>query len=175
MRKLTFKSYLISECRKFSEYDGSSLYVFAKLSESNARLKDALCLYLALYTQEKLKNRLLKKYDYLESGCTKLMGLNEKNVEMFLKDKNLTQFSTIYNNFLYVQNHKLHEDKIKTMMYNKILYLQSKKQITNYRVYKELKLNPGNINAFLKNGDMGKVSLDTVRRILSFVNEYPAL
>lgn len=175
MRKLTFKSYLISECRKFSDYDGSSLYVFARLCESNARLKDALCLYLVLYTQEKLRNRLLKKYGYLKSSCTKLMGLNEENMEAFLQEKNLTQFSTIYNNFLYVQNHKLHEDKIKTMMYNKILYLQNKKQITNYRVYKELNLNPGNINAFLKNGDMGKVSLDTARKILSFVNEYPAL
>ena len=46
------------------------------------------------------------------------------------------------------------------------------KSITNYRIYTTLNLNPGNANAFLKNGDISKVSLDTTRRILQFVNEY---
>ena len=46
------------------------------------------------------------------------------------------------------------------------------KCVTDYCIYKQLELNPGNVNAFLKNGDVSKVSLDTVRKILSFVNEY---
>ena len=58
------------------------------------------------------------------------------------------------------------------MMYDRIVLLQQEKGITNYAVYKALKLNPGNANAFLKNGDVSKLSLDTVRCILEFVNQY---
>ena len=56
------------------------------------------------------------------------------------------------------------------MMQKRIIEVQEEKGITNYNIYKTLNLNPGNVNAFLKNGDTGKVGLDTVRRILTFVN-----
>lgn len=172
MRKLTFKSYLLSQCRIFSEFDSSSLYVFSQLSENNARLKDALSMYLIMYTSEELRGRLLKKFCYLNSSCKKLEGVDEENIASFLQNDELSEFRTIYNNFLYLQNHKVHEDKIKEMMYEKIKKVKQEKKITNYRVYKDLNLNPGNVNAFLKNADMGKVSLNTVRKILAFVQNY---
>ncbi|HIU49661.1 MAG TPA: hypothetical protein IAD22_01430 [Candidatus Limousia pullorum] len=172
MRKLTFKSYLLSQCRVFSEFDSTSLYVFSQLSENNARLKDTLSMYLIMYTSEELRGRLLKKFSYLNSSCKKLEGVREENIESFLKNDELSEFRTIYNNFLYLQNHKANEDKIKEMMYEKIKQVKHEKNITNYRVYKDLSLNPGNVNAFLKNADMGKVSLNTVRKILAFVQNY---
>ena len=57
-------------------------------------------------------------------------------------------------------------------MYRRISEVKQAKCVTNYRIYKELNLNPGNVNAFLKNEDISKVSLDTARKILTFVNEY---
>lgn len=60
-------------------------------------------------------------------------------------------------------------------MQKKIVDVQMKKGITNYRIYKALNLNPGNVNAFLKNADTSKVGLDTVRNILVFVNNYVAI
>ena len=67
---------------------------------------------------------------------------------------------------------KAHDNKIKEMMFLRITETIKLKSITNYRIYTTLNLNPGNANAFLKNGDISKVSLDTTRRILQFVNEY---
>lgn len=58
------------------------------------------------------------------------------------------------------------------MMFRRISEVKQAKCVTNYRIYKELNLNPGNVNAFLKNEDTSKVSVDTARKILSFVNEY---
>lgn len=58
------------------------------------------------------------------------------------------------------------------MMYNKISEVKQAKCVSNYRIYKELNLNPGNVNAFLKNEDTSKVSVDTARKILAFVNDY---
>ena len=61
---------------------------------------------------------------------------------------------------------------IKALMQKQIVERQTEKGITNYRIYKNLNLNPGNVNAFLRNGDVSKVGLDTARNILSFVNQY---
>ena len=55
-----------------------------------------------------------------------------------------------------------------------IVEVQSEKGITNYRIYKALNLNPGNVNAFLKCGDVSKVGVNTARKILGFVNQYVA-
>lgn len=82
----------------------------------------------------------------------------------------MSEYRTIYKNYLNYKNRKTNDDRIKTMMQKRIVEVQEEKGITNYNIYKTLNLNPGNVNAFLKNGDTGKVGLDTVRRILAFVN-----
>ena len=84
----------------------------------------------------------------------------------------MSEYETIYKNYLYIRNKKVHDDKIKEMMFLRITETIKLKSITNYRIYTTLKLNSGNANTFLKNGDVSKVSLDTTRRILQFVNEY---
>ena len=58
------------------------------------------------------------------------------------------------------------------MMHLRITEFQKEKSITNYAIYKNLHLNSGNANAFLKHGDVSKLSLATVRRILEYVNQY---
>ena len=49
---------------------------------------------------------------------------------------------------------------------------KQQKCITNYRIYKELNLNAGNVNSFLKYGNTDKLSVETVRKVLTFINEY---
>lgn len=172
MRELTFKGYLLSELQTLSGVKSTSLYTFSHMAEKNARLKDALCLYLVLFTEEKLLNRLVNKYSYLKAPCSKLSELNQTNIGSYLHRDDLSEYETIYKNYLYIRNQKAHDDKIKEMMYLRITETIKLKNITNYRIYTTLSLNPGNANAFLKNGDVSKVSLDTTRRILQFVNEY---
>ena len=57
-------------------------------------------------------------------------------------------------------------------MYKKIFEVKHQKCITNYRIYKELNLNAGNVNSFLKYGNTDKLSVETVRKVLAFINEY---
>lgn len=166
MRELTFKSYLMRQMGELTGLKSSSLYRFASLSENNARLKDVLCLYLSLYVEEKLRNQLTKKYSYLSTAYKALEG---KTPEQF--DDSLSKYKTIYENYQNLVNKKLNEDKIKLMMQKRIVEIQQKNGISNYRIYKTLNLNPGNVNAFLKNADLNKVSLITARNMLSFVNK----
>ena len=163
MRELSFKGYLQQQLCELSNYDSKSLYKFAGLAESNARLKNTLCLYLNFYVSEKLKKQLCKKFPYLIEECDRLYGVA-------VEDLALSEHKTIYENYLNYRNRKINDDKIKLLMQKRIVEVQTEKGITNYRIYKALNLNPGNVNAFLKNGDTGKVGLDTVRRMLAYVN-----
>lgn len=164
MRELSFKGYLQQQLCELSNYDSKSLYKFAGLAVSNARLKNTLCLYLNYYVSEKLKKQLCKKYLYLKEECDRLNGVA-------VEDTDLSEYKTIYENYLNYKNRKINDDKIKLLMQKRIVEVQEEKGITNYRIYKALNLNPGNVNAFLKNGDTGKVGLDTVRRMLAYVNQ----
>ena len=164
MRELSFKGYLQQQLCELSNYDSKSLYKFAGLAESNVRLKNTLCLYLNYYVSEKLKKQLCKKFPYLIEECDRLNGVA-------VEDLALSEHKTIYENYLNYKNRKINDDKIKLLMQKRIVEVQTEKGITNYRIYKALNLNPGNVNAFLKNGDTGKVGLDTVRRMLAYVNQ----
>lgn len=164
MRELSFKGYLQQQLCELSNYDSKSLYKFARLAESNARLKNTLCLYLNYFVDEKLKNQLCKNFSYLKEDCDRIDGVA-------VEDLSLSEYKTIYENYLNYKNRKQNEDKIKLLMQKRIVEVQEEKGITNYRIYKELNLNPGNVNAFLKNGDTGKVGLDTARKMLAYVNQ----
>ena len=61
------------------------------------------------------------------------------------------------------------DNETKRLMRKRIILLQKEKHITNYRIYTDLKLNPGNINSFLKHGDVEKISLESARRIWKYV------
>ena len=171
MRNLTFKGYLITQLKELSGISSASLYTFSKLSQNNARLKDVLSLFLALYTKEDLRNRLVRKFDYLKKPSKKLEKLNENNIKTFLNNPDLSEYKTVYDNYLYAKNRKEYENKLKTIMHKRICEVKKEKKISNYKIYKELELNHGNTNAFLKSGNVRKVSLDTARCILEFVNK----
>ena len=171
MREWTLKGYLLSQLQMFSDYDGVSLYAFSDMARNDARLQDALCMYLMLYVDDSLRSRLMKKYAYLQAPCQSLAGLTVDNVESFFDCDQFSEYQTVYSNYCYLRDRGEKEDKLKRIMYQKIVERQREKNLTNYRIYTQLRLNPGNINAFLKNGDVSKVSLDTTRQILAFVNE----
>ena len=56
-------------------------------------------------------------------------------------------------------------------MRSRILRLQKERNVTNYRLYTDLKMNPGNLNAWLKHGDGNKISLDRARDVLRYLSE----
>ncbi len=172
MRPLKLKGYLMSQLKFLSGENTTSLYKYAKLAEENPRLNDVLCMYLTLCVDEKLRKRLENYHLCVKKGCQNLRNITESNLPDMLDNPDLSQYKTIYDNYLYASKGSHNDDKIKRIMHSKILLVQKEKQISNYRIYTELNLNAGNTNSFLKNSDIDKMSLATIRRILSFVNSY---
>ena len=61
------------------------------------------------------------------------------------------------------------DDATKSLMRDRIIALQQERSITNYRLYTDLNLNPGNLNAWLKHGDSSKISLANARRVMHYL------
>lgn len=173
MRDLTFKGFLSQYLKHLSAQSTNS---FRKLSEEanadNARLKEPLLLFAVCsqkqdYLLDTAKGtrfysdyyRVVSQYDaqtllhLLETGSEALPAEYHKVWRTFLSKKNKLQA----------------EDHTKELIRQKVKRLQAKSGVTNYRIYTDLQLNPGNVNAWLKNGDCSKVSLDTARKTLRYV------
>jgi hypothetical protein len=186
MRRLTFIGYLQSNVYELTSVKTTSIARMAELaSEAFPRVAESVFLLAA--TQEKLPE--------LQSAIAKMQTTQESHSAMFPDtdyDRLVRTFPTpakllaglahddrriplryrkVYRSYL-SRTQRLETDRnASLLMRNRAVELMHKKGLSNYRVYTDLRLNPGNINAFLKNADPTKVSRATARRILSYVQQ----
>ena len=127
------------------------------------------------FRKELLDTLIENKFDIL----SKFLDLSKYNDIILLTEDNFMDekyarydFQKIYQSYTRKINAVTYDNQIKAMIRDNILKLMKKKNITNYRVYKELNANAGNINDFLKNNKVNKVSLETAKRIYSFCLSY---
>lgn len=160
MRKLTLKGYLETYLINLSYSNTSSVSKLIKELPNNPRLKEPLVVYSILTeTTERIcmKNReFYSEYEYVKNNYSNLRTLS-RNYEKLLKS------------FEYASNKKINDDDTKQKMRERILFIQRDKNISNYRIYTDLKLNAGNVNSFLKHGQCNKLHIDTVRKIWKHV------
>ena len=163
MRKLSFNSYLEQYLKDISGDVSLSVSKLVKKAKKNYRILDPLILYCALTDKRELFNKRSKnKYKELIDSLT---------IDNFLSDKYQNyNFSKIWDSYQHRVNVMDYNNVIKSRIRLNIIKTMQEKGITNYRVYTDLKLNPGNINAFLTNADTSKASLDLVKRIFNYVN-----
>ena len=140
-----------------------------------------------LYLETVLKELKLKKF--IKSSTVLVSHPSEisqvemnalKTVLKTLKFKNIIDglskiddfyFEKIYDSYLHTINRVNYDKDIKGKIREQILALQKEKNVSNYHIYNSLNLNHGNINAFLKNNDTSKLSLETAKRIMYFVRD----
>ncbi|NCB52171.1 MAG: hypothetical protein EOM54_09860 [Clostridia bacterium] len=83
------------------------------------------------------------------------------------------EYKKVWRSYLNKKNRLQNDNHTKDLMRNKVVKLQKAKGVSNYRLYADLGLNPGNFNAWLKYGDPNKVSLDTARRTVKYLENAP--
>ena len=81
----------------------------------------------------------------------------------------------VWRSYCSVRDTVLADNDTKELIHHRVLELQQKKKLTNYRLYTDLKLNPGNVNAWLKHNDSSKMSLDCARQIYKYAKSYPSV
>lgn len=169
MRQLTFAGFLKKYIASLSR-DGGGFYKLAReASASNARLREPLLLY-AVYTGR--IDSLLKatRSAGLLEEYQRVLRIDSLKDAVERGDKSVPmEYRKVWNSYTTVRDAHKRDEHTKSLMRDKILRLQVTMQLTTYRIYKDLRLNPGNVNAWLKNNDGSKVGLDTARKILEYV------
>ena len=176
MRELTFKGFLTQYVRQLSKCNTNSLYKLAdEASRENARLKEPLFLF-ALYSgkqtvllQATKDANLLAEYQKMVSQYS-----TDQMTQMFTEQASElpNSYHKVWRSFQVQKNRGQSDDHTKELMRLKVKRLQEGCGVTNYRIYTDLKLNPGNVNAWLKHGVADKVSLQTARSVLHYVEGY---
>ena len=167
MRKQLFVNFLKYYLRDVSGLNTCNIHKLAKEMKTNYRIRDSLILYSALTNKQHILNKHTKD-KYMDV----LTRVNENNFLNDVFDEECYEFRKIWNSY---------QNKVKVVEYDNyikenarltILKSMKEKGITNYRVYKDLNLNPGNINDYLTNNNLKKVSVATVKAIANYVYTY---
>ena len=165
MRKLTFKTYLKQYLVDVSGQRSLNIHKLAILSKNNLRLVNPLILHCVLND----KTNVLFKY--LDINKYPLVLALTKN-NYLDKDFNIFEFKKIHQSYIRKANTIEYDNETKSLIRKNILKMMSDKNITNYRIYKDLKANPGNVNDYLKNNNCKKVSLKLVKQIYKYCEAY---
>lgn len=176
MRELTFRGFLTQYVKQLSAEETNSLYkLAAEASSSNPRLREPLLLY-AVYTQKEKVLLKATKAPVLYAEYDRLVSLYtaDRMTELFEQASPLLPFEyhKVWRSYQSRKNRGMADDHTKELMRQKVKRLQEKNCVTTYRIYTDLKLNPGNLNAWLKHGNGDKVSLETARKTLRYVEDY---
>lgn len=173
MRELTFKGFLAQYVKRLSKSNTNSLYKLAKeASSDNLRLKEPLLLF-ALYSGKQIvllqatkDQNLLAEYQQMVSlySVDQMTQLLEENASVLPNE-----YHKVWRSFQSQKNRGQSDDHTKELMRLKVKRLQERCGVSNYRIYTDLNLNPGNVNAWLKHGVADKVSLETARKTLRYV------
>lgn len=169
MRALTFKGFLVAYVAELSIAGTSSINKLLKELDKNPRLKEPLIMH-GIYSG--LPGRVPDKYpDFYKEYKFIHDLLGDISIERIEKSTLPYKYQKVVSAYEYKLNKMANDNETKKLMRNRIILIQKKKNITNYRIYTDLKLNPGNINSFLKHGDVEKISLESARKIWKYVNE----
>ncbi len=176
MRELTFKGFLLQYVKNLSMQDTNSLYKLStEAATENPRLREPLLLYALLSQKHNLLLSATKDTELHTEYHHLLYRYTAEDMLQLLKDHSSALpegYHKVWNSYLNRKNKGQADDHTKTLMRNKVKHLQAAYGISNYRIYTDLKLNPGNLNAWLKHGDCSKVSLETARSALKYVQNY---
>ena len=167
MRELTYKSFLKEYVNKLSYGENLHLNNLHKEAEyKNPRLREVLLLHmLETYKVETIRSKLkhfknLNKIyiDYEDSLLSKNYQYESDN-----------PFNKVYNSFVVRRDYHKNRNDFKLKLIEKIKRLQQQKNISSYRIYTDLGLNPGNVNYALKHNDTDKLSEENLKEIAKFL------
>ena len=169
MRTLTFKGFLTQYVRELSHENTNSIYKLVReTSTENPRLYEPLFLYANLTNKtEEFYNAIAREPRFNRDKLLSVRITDDFNSY----DELPSEYAKVYDSYLYHRNRTANDNHTKKLMYDRIRSLQESKHITTYKIYTDLSINAGNFNAFIKNEDMTKCSLEVLRSVIVYLDE----
>ena len=176
MRKLSLNTFLLRSLQALSENGQTAPRKLSLEAVRNPRLLPPLCLYAAFAMEPVRRERLIETSAVMKKEFERqpILSCSVEGLEKALNDISDPEdaYYKLWRSYLSVRDRQKADDETKLLYHARVTKIQKEKGITNYRIYTDLKLNPGNLNAWLTHGDCSKLSLDTARRTLRYVQEY---
>jgi hypothetical protein len=164
MRPLTFSGFLKSYVRALAGESTLSLKALAKRSESEPRLVEPLLLWAVAGDRSAQMARLLDEREDLQQELRTLANLKRRGrLEAALESEDPAlrpEYAKVWRSYVVRRDAHLRDAQLKLEARRRVLELESGKRVTRYRMAKDLGLNPGNLHAFLAQGNVTKLSLD---------------
>ena len=161
-KQMKFKTFLKNYCRYLTDAPDYRLRSFAKDLNNNYRAFPVVLLYAVGYLpNEKFFYKMLddkqkKEFDYLSARLKKYANVEE----MCKFDEDLQwDYKRVYSAYLGKFENKKTEKGAKEYFCNFFKNTFKLQVVSKYRACKDLKLNPANLNEFLK-GYLNRLSLD---------------
>ena len=173
MRELSFKGFLAQYVRELSLSKTTGLYKTTReAAAANPRLREPLFLYALFWDKEDVLTRAAKNAA-LGNEYRQMLARYDKSTMLSALQNDAPDlpdgYKKVYRSYLSVREGFQNDNHTKALMHKRIRRLQEKKNVTDYRLYTDLGFNQGNWGAFLKNGDVSKVSLPAARKAIEYL------
>ena len=174
MQTMTFKRFLEGYIRSLSKNNTCNIRRLVDEIPENHRLYEPLLLFAMC--SNKIDYLLCLVKDIPEFSSYREMSQQYTWDSMLTALENNShdigeEYHKVYNSYIRKRDSNVIDNDTKRTFHKRIRILQKEKGISNYRIYSDLELNAGNTNAFLKNGDVGRLCLDTVFEIWLYLKE----
>lgn len=173
MRRLTFKGFLDEYVQALAGEETRSLTRLAALSQAEPRLFEPLLLLAVVSERQERLAPLLSARPRLQSELAELAKLHERGeLERALEpeDKRLRpEYVKVWRSYVARRDAHVRDADLRLVARERALALEKRKHVTRYRMAKDLGLNPGNLHAFLAQGNPTKVSLERALRLVQYL------
>lgn len=164
MRQLTLLGFLSGYVRNLSECDSLNIHKLAnEVYEGNYRLKEPLFLYCYYSGKSEILLKQLNDTEIKEYTAVALLIDNDQTEDL------AADYIKVFNSYDRRVGMKDNDDNIKRLILEKIIKLKEQKKVSNYRIYKDLHINAGNFNDFVKNQSLNRLSLDKSRKVYNYL------
>jgi DNA-binding CsgD family transcriptional regulator len=175
VRALTFNGYLESYVQYLAGEETRSISRLAARLVAEPRLAEPLLVWAAKTHRERRLDRVLGQQERagLQRELRMLVSLERRGrLESALanEDRQLRpEFSKVWRSYLTRANAPKRDARLKLEARERALALQAAKGVSRYRIARDLGLNPGNLHAFLAQGNTAKLSLARAFELVDYL------
>jgi len=173
MRQLTFSGFLEPYVRYLSGEDTLAQPRLVALLPAEPRLVEPLLLWATVTGRYVRLARLLVDDHRLVADLRLLVSLSEEGrLEEALasEDPQLRpEYAKAWRSYVARRDAPARDARLKLEARERILALEAERSVSRYRMAKDLGLNPGNLHAFLSQGDPGKLRLEKAYRLVEYL------
>lgn len=173
MRRLTFGGYLEFYVQYLAATETLALPKLTALLPSEPRLAEPLLLWAAKTGRDRKLSKLLEGQSALQEGLRTLVSLEEHHrLESALSAEDPVlrpEYSKVWRSYVARRDAPARDEELKLEARKRVLALEVAKGVTRYRMAKDLGLNPGNLHAFLAQGNPSKLSLSRAFELVGYL------